>query len=218
MKNSNEFVSLSRLIDPHNNTMNSLRRASIPSPTQNGKGIGGVCTQPTVLFIATLLKIPPGVKNQNGIIERLLKGVTRGIKVYIKYPKCMTQGAQILETLEHVLAMVFNPGVLTVLITIYGLIKTGFLSLTKKMTEKQDTMLEVLTKRIDDIDKREVQFEKTVKRELIRQEFKSAIESDTVTERELFDIYERYKELGLTEYDKRRMEQYLEQKDSKGAN
>ena len=86
------------------------------------------------------------------------------------------------------------------------------------MTEKQDTMLEVLTKRIDDIDKREVQFEKTVKRELIRQEFKSAIESDTVTERELFDIYERYKELGLTEYDKRRMEQYLEQKDSKGAN
>lgn len=53
---------------------------------------------------------------------------------------------------------------------------------------------------------------------MIRQEFKSAIESDTVTERELFDIYERYKELGLTEYDKRRMEQYLEQKDSKGAN
>ena len=97
-------------------------------------------------------------------------------------------------------------------------LKTGFLSLTKKMTEKQDTMLEVLTKRIDDIDKREVQFEKTVKRELIRQEFKSAIESDTVTERELFDIYERYKELGLTEYDKRRMEQYLEQKDHKGAN
>lgn len=144
--------------------------------------------------------------------------MTRDIKVYMKYPKCMTQGVQILETLEHVLSMVFNPGVLTVLITIYGLIKTGFLSLTKKMTEKQDTMLEVLTKRIDDIDKREVQFEKTVKRELIRQEFKSAIESDTVTERELFDIYERYKELGLTEYDKRRMEQYLEQKDSKGAN
>lgn len=198
--------------------MNSLSWASIPSPTRNGKGIGGVCTRPTVLFIATLLKIPPGVKNQNGITKRILKGVTRGIKVCMKYPKCMTQGAQILETLEHVLAMVFNPGVLTVLITIYGLIKTGFLSLTKKMTEKQDTMLEVLTKRIDDIDKREVQFEKTVKRELIRQEFKSAIESDTVTERELFDIYERYKELGLTEYDKRRMEQYLEQKDHKGAN
>lgn len=218
MKNSNEFVSTSRRIDPHNNTMNSLRWASIPSPTRNGKGIGGVCTQPTVLFIATLLKIPPGVKNQNGITKRILKGVTRDIKVYMKYPKCMTQGAQILETLEHVLSMVFNPGVLTVLITIYGLIKTGFLNLTKKMTDKQDAMLEVLTKRIDDIEKREEKFEKSIKRELIRQEFKSAIESDSVTERELFDIYEQYKELGLTEYDKRRMEQYLEQKDSKGAN
>nr|DAR96384.1 MAG TPA: hypothetical protein [Caudoviricetes sp.] len=41
MKNSNEFVSASRRIDPHNNTMNSLRWASIPSPTRNGKGIGG---------------------------------------------------------------------------------------------------------------------------------------------------------------------------------
>jgi hypothetical protein len=80
MKNSNEFVSASRLIDPHNNTMNSLRWASIPSPTRNGKGIGGVCTQPTVLFIATLLKIPPGVKNQNGITRSTMKGVTKGYK------------------------------------------------------------------------------------------------------------------------------------------
>lgn len=146
-----------------------------------------------------------------------MKGVTRGIKVYIKYPKRMTQGTQILNMLEQVLGMVFNPGVLTVLITIYGLIKTGFLTLTKKMTEKQDTMLEVLTKRIDSIEEREEKFEKSIKRELIRQEFKSAIESDSVTERELFDIYEQYKELGLTEYDKRRMEQYLEQKDIKGV-
>ena len=143
--------------------------------------------------------------------------MTRGIKVYIKYPKRMTQGTQILNMLEQVLGMVFNPGVLTVLITIYGLIKTGFLTLTKKMTEKQDTMLEVLTKRIDSIEEREEKFEKSIKRELIRQEFKSAIESDSVTERELFDIYEQYKELGLTEYDKRRMEQYLEQKDIKGV-
>ena len=98
----------------------------------------------------------------------------------------MTQGAQIVDMLENVLA------------------------------EKQDDMLEVLTKRIDDIEKREEKFEKSIKRELIRQEFKSAIESESVTERELFDIYEQYKELGLTEYDKRRMEQYLEQKDARG--
>ena len=128
----------------------------------------------------------------------------------------MTQGAQIVDMLENVLAMVLNPGVLTVLITVYGLIRTGFLNLTKKMTEKQDDMLEVLTKRIDDIEKREEKFEKSIKRELIRQEFKSAIESESVTEHELFDIYEQYKELGLTEYDKRRMEQYLEQKDARG--
>lgn len=128
----------------------------------------------------------------------------------------MTQGAQIVDMLENVLAMVLNPGVLTVLITVYGLIRTGFLNLTKKMTEKQDDMLEVLTKRIDDIEKREEKFEKSIKRELIRQEFKSAIESESVTERELFDIYEQYKALGLTEYDKRRMEQYLEQKDARG--
>ena len=128
----------------------------------------------------------------------------------------MTQGAQIVDMLENVLVMVLNPGVLTVLITVYGLIRTGFLNLTKKMTEKQDDMLEVLTKRIDDIEKREEKFEKSIKRELIRQEFKSAIESESVTERELFDIYEQYKELGLTEYDKRRMEQYLEQKDARG--
>ena len=128
----------------------------------------------------------------------------------------MTQGAQIVDMLENVLAMVLNPGVLTVLITVYGLIRTGFLNLTKKMTEKQDDMLDVLTKRIDDIEKREEKFEKSIKRELIHQEFKSAIESESVTERELFDIYEQYKELGLTEYDKRRMEQYLEQKDARG--
>ena len=128
----------------------------------------------------------------------------------------MTQGAQIVDMLENVLAMVLSPGVLTVLITVYGLIRTGFLNLTKKMTEKQDDMLDVLTKRIDDIEKREEKFEKSIKRELIRQEFKSAIESESVTERELFDIYEQYKELGLTEYDKRRMEQYLEQKDARG--
>lgn len=128
----------------------------------------------------------------------------------------MTQGVQIVDMLENVLAMVLNPGVLTVLITVYSLIRTGFLNLTKKMTEKQDDMLDVLTKRIDDIEKREEKFEKSIKRELIRQEFKSAIESESVTERELFDIYEQYKELGLTEYDKRRMEQYLEQKDARG--
>ena len=128
----------------------------------------------------------------------------------------MTQGAQIVDMLENVLAMVLNPGVLTVLITVYGLIRTGFLNLTKKMTDKQDAMLDVLTKRIDAIEQREEKFEKSIKRELIRQEFKSAIESESVTERELFDIYEQYKELGLTEYDKRRMEQYLEQKDARG--
>ena len=146
-----------------------------------------------------------------------MKGVTKGIKLYMKYPESMTQGAQILDTLEHVLSMVLNPGVLTVLITIYGLIRTGFINLTKKMTQKQDDMLDILTKRIDSIEEREEKFEKSIKRELIRQEFKSAIESENVTERELFDIYEQYKELGLTEYDKRRMEQYLEQKDLKGV-
>jgi len=106
-------------------------------------------------------------------------------------------------------------GVLTVIITLYGLVRSGFKILTKNINAKQDEMLEVLTERMDKIEQRQAEFEKTISRDVLRQEFNYAIDSDDITEKELYDIYDRYLEKGGNSYATRRMQRYMSDADAR---
>lgn len=121
----------------------------------------------------------------------------------------------IMDAFTRVLEAVLNPGVLTVLITLYGLVRSGFKILTKNINAKQDEMLEVLTERMDKIEQRQAEFEKTISRDVLRQEFNYAIDSDDITEKELYDIYDRYLEKGGNSYATRRMQRYMSDADAR---
>ena len=121
----------------------------------------------------------------------------------------------IMDAFTRVLEAVLNPGVLTVIITLYGLVRSGFKILTKNINAKQDEMLEVLTERMDKIEQRQAEFEKTISRDVLRQEFNYAIDSDDITEKELYDIYDRYLEKGGNSYATRRMQRYMSDADAR---
>lgn len=121
----------------------------------------------------------------------------------------------IMNAFTRVLEAVLNPGVLTVIITLYGLVRSGFKILTKNINAKQDEMLEVLTERMDKIEQRQAEFEKTISRDVLRQEFNYAIDSDDITEKELYDIYDRYLEKGGNSYATRRMQRYMSDADAR---
>ena len=121
----------------------------------------------------------------------------------------------IMDAFTRVLEAVLNPGVLTVIITLYGLVRSGFKILTKNINAKQDEMLEVLTERMDKIEQRQAEFEKTISRDVLRQEFNYAIDSDDITEKELYDIYDRYLEKGGNSYATRRMQRYMSDADER---
>ena len=121
----------------------------------------------------------------------------------------------IIDAFGKVLEAVLNPGVLTVLITLYGLVKSGFKILTKNINAKQDEILEVLTERMDKLEQRQVEFEKAISRDVLRQEFNYAIDSDDITEKELYDIYDRYIEKGGNSYATRRMQKYMSDSDAR---
>lgn len=121
----------------------------------------------------------------------------------------------IMDAFSRVLEAVLNPGVLTVIITLYGLVRSGFKILTKNINAKQDEMLEVLTERMDKIEQRQAEFEKTISRDVLRQEFNYAIDSDDITEKELYDIYDRYLEKGGNSYATRRMQRYMSDADAR---
>lgn len=76
-------------------------------------------------------------------------------------------------------------------------------------------MLEVLTERMDKIEQRQAEFEKTISRDVLRQEFNYAIDSDDITEKELYDIYDRYLEKGGNSYATRRMQRYMSDADAR---
>ena len=121
----------------------------------------------------------------------------------------------IIDAFGKVLEAVLNPGVLTVLITLYGLVRSGFKILTKNINAKQDEILEVLTERMDKLEQRQVEFEKAISRDVLRQEFNYAIDSDDITEKELYDIYDRYIEKGGNSYATRRMQKYMSDTDAR---
>lgn len=121
----------------------------------------------------------------------------------------MQSHSQIVDFIINFLEFIFSPGTLTIVLTIWGLLAKGFKILSDKVNKKQDEILEQLTERIDRVEQREIEFEKEISRDVIRQEFNYAIDSPEITEKELMAIYDRYKDAGGNSYADRRMDEYL---------